>query len=470
METPNPLESNLISKLTKLATQKRIEYWDIRVAFSSGTLLEFTNGKNKEVSYSNIKGIGIRAFVNGGWGFSVKQNISDSSIIEGLNEAIKLAHYAERYSKFKFKIREYDLIRDKYQTKVKTPLNDVDIEQKINLTMKIEKEARDFDPRIINTNSLYTDSIINSLFINSFGSSIEQSISILRIFSIVHAKENGNLQRNHESKGGVGGYELTKKADKIGIMSAQKAVQLLSAKPVKGGKFTVIMDPKLTGVFIHEAFGHACEADLVIAKESILEEKIGEKVASEKVSIIDDPTPNDMALFGSYKFDDEGIAVKPVQLVENGVLKTYLHDLESASRMNEPPNGHGRASSYSSKPQARMGVTYLKESDWKLNEMIEDTKYGMFCENWKYGYTNPATGNFQFKTRNCYKIENGEKTELMRDVGLSGLILEILNRVSAIGNKVEFSDGICGKGGQRIRNCNGGPYLRVEDVVMGGLQ
>ncbi|MCK4238661.1 MAG: hypothetical protein KAX33_06020, partial [Candidatus Lokiarchaeota archaeon] len=157
METPNPLESNLISKLTKLATQKRIEYWDIRVAFSSGTLLEFTNGKNKEVSYSNIKGIGIRAFVNGGWGFSVKQNISDSSIIEGLNEAIKLAHYAERYSKFKFKIREYDLIRDKYQTKVKTPLNDVDIEQKINLAMKIEKEARDFDPRIINTNSLYTD-------------------------------------------------------------------------------------------------------------------------------------------------------------------------------------------------------------------------------------------------------------------------------------------------------------------------
>jgi len=470
MDTPKPLESNLISKLTKLATQKRIEYWDIRVAFSSGTLLEFTNGKNKEVSYSNIKGTGIRAFVNGGWGFSVKQNISDSSIIEGLNEAIKLAHYAERYSKFKFKIREYDLIRDKYTTKLKTPLKDVDIEQKIDFTLQIEKDAHDFDSRVINTHSFYTDGIIKSLFINSFGSSIEQSTSILRIFSIVYAKENGNLQRNFESIGGVGGYELTRKADKIGIKSAKKAIKLLSAKPVKGGRFTVIMDPKLTGVFIHEAFGHACEADLVIAKESILEEKLGEKVASENISIIDDPTPSDLSLFGSYKFDDEGIAAKPVQLVENGVLKTYLHDLESASRMNVSPNGHGRASSYSSKPQARMGVTYLKEHDWKLNEMIEDTKNGVLCENWKYGYTNPATGNFQFKTRNCYKIENGEKTELMRDVGLSGLILEILNRVSAIGNKVEFSDGICGKGGQRVRNCNGGPYLRVEDVVMGGLQ
>jgi len=436
MESPKPLESNLISKLTKLATKKRIEFWDIRVASSSGTLLEFTNGKNKEVSYSNIKGAGIRAFINGGWGFSVKQNISDSSIIEGLNEAIKLALFAERYSKFKFKIKEYDLIRDKYTTKLKTPLKDVDIEQKIDFALQIEKDAHDFDPRVINTNSLYTDGIINSLLINSFGSSIEQSISIL----------------------------------KIGIKSAKKAIKLLSAKPVKGGKFTVIMDPKLTGVFIHEAFGHACEADLVIAKESILEEKLGEKVASENISIIDDPTPSDMALFGSYKFDDEGIAAKPVQLVENGVLKTYLHDLESASRMNVSPNGHGRASSYSSKPQARMGVTYLKEHDWKLNEMIEDTKNGVLCENWKYGYTNPATGNFQFKTRNCYKIENGEKTELMRDVGLSGLILEILNRVSAIGNKIEYSDGVCGKGGQRVRNCTGGPYLRVEDVVMGGLQ
>ena len=266
MET---IESNLISKITKLVTQNKIEYWDIRVASSSGTFLELTNGKNKEVSYSNTKGAGIRAFVNGGWGFSVKQDFSDSSIIEGLNEAIKLAHLSERYSKIKFKIKEYDSIRDKYQTKLKMPLNDVDIKQKINFAMKIEKEAHDIDPRIINTNSLYTDGIINSLFINSFGSSIEQSTSILRIFSIVYAKENGNLQRNFESIGGVGGYELTRKADKIGIISAQKAVQLLSAKPVKGGKFTVIMDPKLTGVFIHEAFGHACEADLVISKDSI---------------------------------------------------------------------------------------------------------------------------------------------------------------------------------------------------------
>jgi len=470
METLKLIENELISRLKKLATQKKIEYWDIRVASSSGTLLEFTNGKNKEVSYSNTKGVGIRAFVNGGWGFSVKQDVTDKSIIEGLNGAIKLAHLSEKYSKFKFRIKEYDAIRDKYSTKLKVPLDDVDIEQKIELILEIEKEAQNFDSRIINTNSFYTDGIIDSHFINSFGSSIEQTTSILRIFSIVYAKENGNLQRNLESRGGVGGFELTKKAEKIGIKSAENAIKLLSAKPVKGGKFTVIMDPKLTGVFIHEAFGHACEADSIIAKESILEGKLGEKIASESISIIDDPTPNNMALFGSYKFDDEGILVQPVKLIENGILNNYLHDLESASRMNVSPNGHGRASSYSSKPQVRMGVTYIKEGDWKLDEMIEDTKNGVLCENWLYGYTNPVTGNFQFKTRNCYNIENGEKTELLRDVGLSGLILEILNRVSAIGNKVEFSDGVCGKRGQHVRNCTGGPYLRVEEVVMGGLK
>lgn len=464
------LNTELTSKLNKVGIDNKIEYWDIRAAASNGTLVEFTDGKNKEVSYSNTKGIGVRAFTNGAWGFSVKQSVNEKSIVEGLIEAIKLSHLSEKNSSIKFKLKNFDPIRDKYASKSKIELSDVDVEDKIKLVSEIDKEAQSFDPRIINTQSFYSDAEITTIFINSLGSNIEQFYPTLRVFSIVFSKENGNLQRSSESIGGVGGYELAKKADKIGSKSAEIAITLLSAKHVKGGKFTIIMDPKLTGVFIHEAFGHACEADAIIAKESILEDKIGEKIARENVSIIDDPLPNALALFGSYKYDEEGFPASAVHLVEDGILKNYLHSLESASRMDVPPNGHGRASYYSSKPQVRMGVTYLKEGDWKLEEMIEDTKNGILCESWKYGYTNPSTGNFQFKTRNCYEIKNGEKTTLMRDAGLSGLTLEILNRVSAIGKKIEYSDGVCGKGGQYIRNCTGGPFLRVEDVVLGGLE
>jgi TldD protein len=176
-------------------------------------------------------------------------------------------------------------------------------------------------------------------------------------------------------------------------------------------------------------------------------------------------------LFGSYFVDDEGIPSQKTTIIENGVLVNYLHSLETSSRMNLPPNGHGRASSSSAKPQVRMGFTYIEPKDWDIEEIIQDTKNGILCKDFLYGYTNPTTGNFQFKCKFSYKIENGEKKELMRDVALSGMILEVLKKISAVGDKKTFgfSSGICGKGGQSVHVSDGGPYIRVDDITVGGL-
>jgi TldD protein len=116
-----------------------------------------------------------------------------------------------------------------------------------------------------------------------------------------------------------------------------------------------------------------------------------------------------------------------------------------------------------------MGFTFLEPGDWNKEEIIAETKNGILCEDFQYGYTDPSTGNFQFKCKFSYKIENGEKKELMRDVSLSGMILEVLNKISAIGKQTSYSDGICGKGGQSVRVCDGGPYIRIEDITVGGL-
>lgn len=472
-------DNAFINKLNREAESK-IEYWDIRATYTEGSTLDFTDQKSTEISAYEITNCGIRTFLNGGWGFYVLKDISKEKILSSFSKSIKLAKLTESLSKNKFKIKERDPITEDFKIESKMKLSDVDIEEKIQLVKNHEKIASSYSKMVKNTRTIYMDGVNNNIFINSFGSLVKQNLSYLRILNMVYSQKAGIIQRSINSVGGLGGFEIlsTEKAENLSQKTAEESIKLLDAKSPIGGKFTVIADSKLAGTLIHEALGHACEADLVLSKESVLKGKIGQEVALNEINVIDNPSIGQgkrfglpYELFGSYFIDDEGIPSQKTIIIENGILKNYLHSLETASRMNLLPNGHGRASSSSSKPQVRMGFTYIEPKDWKIDELIEDTKKGILCEDFLYGYTNPTTGNFQFKCKFSYKIENGEKKELMRDVALSGMILEVLNRVSAIGDKESFSysDGICGKAGQSVRVCDGGPYLRVEDITVGGL-
>ena len=482
MEIPDELkeiDEKLITELHQVAKNKA-EYWDIRAGVNHGTNLDFTDQRSKEISSYEIIECGIRTFFNGGWGFCVLKDLNRESIKDGFQKSIKLAKLSESLSKNKFKIIERDPLIQNFKIIGKKNLGEIDVDEKIKLVKDHEKIASEYSSKIKNTHTLYLDGHTQSLFLNSFESNIFQDLSFLRLFSLAYAQENGVLQRAVNSVAGIGGYEIseTEKAKLLSSKTAKEAVNLLKAKSPIGGKFTIIMDPKLTGTFIHEAFGHACEADHVLNKESILEGRRGEKIAIEEVNIIDNPTMNQSKkfnlpyeLFGCYFVDDEGIPSQKTVIVENGIFKNYLHSLETSSRMDEVPNGHGRASSSSSRPQVRMGFTYLEPRDWNLEEMIEDVKNGILCEDFQYGYTDPTTGNFQFKCKLSYQIENGKKKHLMRDVAISGMTLEILNKITAIGDQhtYNYSDGSCVKGGQSIRVCDGGPYIRIENITVGGL-
>ena len=473
------LDDTLVKDLNRFA-QNKLEYWDIRCGINLGTALDFTDQKSREVSSYNLIECGIRTFINGGWGFVVLKDVCKKSIKNGFEKAVKLAQLSESSCKDNCKIKERDPLIKNYENKCKKNLDDIAIEEKINLVKHHEKVASACSSHIKNTRTYYTDGHVHNLFLNSFGSKIYQNFSVLRLFSLVYAQKNGILQKSINSVGGIGGFEIidTENAKSLSTKSANEAVELLNARSPIGGKFTVIMDPKLCGTFIHEAFGHACEADLVLNKESILEGNIGEKVAIEEVNIIDDPTMGKgkeynlpYELYGSYHVDDEGIPSQKTIIIENGIFRNYLHSLETSSRMDVPPNGHARAGSNSSRPQVRMGITFIEPKDWSLEEMMKDTKNGILCEDFQYGYTDPTTGNFQFKCKMSYRIQNGEKRELMRDVSLSGMTLDVLNKISAIGNKetIQFADGVCGKSGQGVRVCDGGPYIRIEDAIVGGL-
>jgi len=472
-------DNDFINHLTQEAGNQ-IEYWDIRATISNGTTIDFTDQKSTEISSYEITNCGIRTFVNGGVGFYVLKDLNKDLIKTSFLKSIKLAKLTESLSKHKFKIKEVDPINKNFKIKSKRKLVDVDIEEKILLVKHHEKLASNYSKKVKNTHTIYMDGVKSYVFINSFGSNIYQDLSYLRLLNIVYSQKGGVIQRSINSVGGLGGFEIlsTEKAENLSVKTAQESIKLLEAKSPVGGKFTIIADPKLAGTLIHEALGHACEADLVLSKESILEGKIGQEVAIDNINVVDDPSMGQGSkfglpyeLFGCYFIDDEGIPSQKTVLIENGVFKNYLHNLETSSRMNVPPNGHGRASSSSSKPQVRMGFTYIEPKDWDVDEMIQDTKNGILCEDFLYGYTNPTTGNFQFKCKFSYKIKNGEKQELMRDVALSGMILEVLKKISAIGDKntLGFSSGICGKGGQSVRVCDGGPYIRIDNITIGGL-
>jgi TldD protein len=473
------IDDNLVKQL-HLISKDKVEYWDIRAEVNNGTSLDFTNQKSKEISSFETVNCGIRAFKNGGWGFSVLKELKRESIKIGFQKAIKLARLSESLCKTKFKIAQNDPLIKNFKIKRKKNLREIDIREKITLVKDHEKIASSYSNYVKNTHTIYLDADSHKLFLNSFGSKIIQDLSFLRLFSMVFTKKSGVIQSSLNSVAGIGGYEICETDDAINLSkkTAKEAVDLLDAKSPVGGKFTIIADSKLTGTMIHEAFGHSCEADFILNDESILKGMLGKKVASEEVTIIDNPSIGQgqqfnlpYELYGTYFVDDEGIPSQKTTIIENGILKNYLHNLETSSRMNVRPNGHGRASASSERPQVRMGFTLLEPKDWNLEDIIEDTKNGILCKDFQYGYTDPPTGNFQFKCRFSYKIKNGEKNEIMRDVSLGGMILEALNKITAIGNKKTFnySVGLCGKGSQRVRVCDGAPYIRIENMTVGGL-
>ena len=225
----------------------------------------------------------------------------------------------------------------------------------------------------------------------------------------------------------------------------------------------VILDPELAGVFAHEAVGHASEADLVLEGGSVLENKIGEQIASPLVSVIDDPTLHE---YGYYPFDAEGVQSTKTTIIKDGMMESYLHSRETAARLGGIP-GHSRAQGYSM-PIVRMSNTYIDNGNSKFEEMLEDIGNGMYLIGSRGGQVNTGEGVFQFNAEKGYLIENGELTTLLRDVSLSGNTLEILKNVNMVGNDLTMHSGRCGKNGQLAPVTDGSPHISITKALVGG--
>jgi TldD protein len=460
--------------LAEMAIERMVKagavFADLRMESSAGTNIVVMDGKTRSLTSQRDSGCGLRAFIEGAWGFSTTNSLTAASVRDAALSAVKMAKAARAKSKVKFEIVPARAVRASEEYRCKEKLSEVSVEDKLKFVLERDKDMRATDKRISSTNARYDDIEIDRIVANSFGTLAKTKERWLVAACSAWAKSDGVIQRGHAAMGSVGGYELMRKdeAIRIGKDAADMAIRLLDSKPVPAGKFTCVMDNRMTGLLAHEAFGHACEADGVLAGASVLEGKVGQKVASDEISLVDDPTVEDT--FGYFSIDWEGVKAKKHVLIDKGVLKGFMHNLETGSRMGMPSNGSSRSQAYNSPPIIRMSNTYIGGGKVKKAELIEDTRKGLLIQGGQYGYVEPSKGQFMFKCDEAYEIKNGEIGQRYRDASLSGLIMEVLHNVEAVGRDFVLTDpGYCGKGGQAARTTDGGPHIRVANMVIGGL-
>ncbi len=459
---------DLAQTAIEAALKTGARFADVRIENTATTIIELNDGVSKQSLSSRLKGAGIRAFIDGAWAFAQTTDLTKSGMRATGESVAKMAIATKDKIAEKFEV-DGPSFQDRSHYNVKKPFSEIAIEDKMAFVKTIDDQARDYDSRISSTRTIYGDLWTELYVANSLGTNIYTQNSIPRIISAPTAKDGTNRQRIFKSLGVRGGYEIMDcdEAQNIGTAAAELVIDLLSSVAVKGGMYNVVMDPILNGVMIHEAFGHAVEADNWPAHATVLEDKVGTQVGPDNLSITDDPTLDGMR--GSYEYDWEGTKATKHLLVKDGILTDLLHSLETASRLNLEANGASRSQSFMHEPLPRMSNTFMEPGDWEVEEIIQDTKTGILLCSFNYGYTQTAKGQFMFQASYGYLIENGETGQMVRDVSLAGNILEVLAKVDAIGNDFMLDAGTCGKSGQGVPTMTGGPHARIREVPVGGM-
>ncbi|MCP4252231.1 MAG: TldD/PmbA family protein [Candidatus Scalindua sp.] len=452
-----------MEKLIKNALKSaKADHIEIRINEGRGTGVSYVGKELESIGESSMIGGSVRALVKGGWGFVAFNDI------EALPRYVKMAcEQATLVGNKDVSLAETGVINDVVKTQVDVDPADVSLIDKHDLCQKYNNII--LSSNKVQTSSVrYVDSHSTLYFANLEGSFIVSENIFCGVSVMAMAKDGMDVQQAYNSIGDLRGYSKVENFEESCEEVTKRAVDLLSAKPVDAGKYTVIVDPKLCGVFTHEAFGHLSEADFIYENQKLREiMKIGKRFGSDQLSIVDDGTLTGEA--GYNKYDSEGTPTQKTYLIKDGILTNRLHSRETAAKMGEKPTGNARAISYGSEPIVRMTNTYMESRDQTFEEMLAGVDDGIYAKGSLGGQTN--TEMFTFSAEEAYKIKDGKICEQVRDVVLTGNVFETLMNIDAIGNDFVLFGGLggCGKGGQSpLRVSDGGPHIRIKDVTIGG--
>lgn len=419
-------------------------------------------------AYSDISfGVGIRVLKGDQTGYSFTEEITPRAMKLAAQTAANIASSSKKVSPVELKLRKTP---DYYP--IQTPWESISIDKKIPYLQTINDKVFAEDSRVIKSNIWFTNETSYILIVTSEGVVAYDNQPMGQISVSVTAEKDGKREQNYFDLSGRRGIEFFTPAniDRLAKESVKRTIALFDAVKPEAGEMEVVLAAGSSGILLHEAIGHGMEADFNRKDVSIFADKINKPVAEKFVSIVDDATnPN---IRGSINIDDEGNPTECTYLVENGILKSYLHDRISAQHYKVKPTGNGRRESFRHVPQPRMRNTYMLPGPHKKEEIIASVKKGIFAEAFTNGEVFIGAGDFTFYVKSGFLIEDGKLTKPIKDVNIIGNGPQVLKDIVMVADDMEMAEGgwTCGKNGQGVPVSMGLPTVKVSKITVGGVK
>jgi TldD protein len=412
-------------------------------------------------------GVGVRVIAGERTGYAYSDDLSPEKIRKAAHVAAYIAKGPSKVEKFSLKEGQRHDLYPVLHAPTETAFA-----ERVELVRRADRAARAYDPRIFQVQAIYADNLRHVMVATSDGVLSLDRQPLARLSVSALAREgDGPPQRGHSGGGGrveLSFFQTEKTPEHFATEAARESIAMLAAVDAPAGEMTVVLGPGWPGILLHEAVGHGLEADFNRKKVSAFTDRIGQKVASELCTVIDDGTISSRR--GSLNVDDEGHPTRRNVLIENGILRGYLQDKLSSTLMHAEPTGSGRRESYEHMPMPRMTNTFMLAGESDPADIIRSVPKGLYCVSFGGGQVDITNGNFVFSASESYLIEGGKVTRPVRNATLIGNGPEALKYVSMVGNDLKLDEGIgtCGKESQSVPVGVGIPTIRIDRMTVGG--
>ncbi len=460
------------------ALKNGASYAEARLEVVESRSLLMKNGVLEVSGFSRMRGVGIRALVDGSMGFSSADGTDKGSILEAGEEAVRLARATARLRKTPLVLAEGEMGRASWRIKERHPIKDVSAEDGVALLQEVEKRIKGGDiqvpARLFHLSTVSREKLI----INSHGSEISyhQPLVVFYYLLTVARPAKGTAQRSF-TYAQSSGWEAIREWDLPTYLSREAAAldeNLRRGRKAPEGKMDVVIGPEITGIAVHESAGHPYEGDRILGREAaqagesfINGEMLGERIGSEAVNVADDPRIEKSA--GHYLYDDEGVKARKRLLIKDGRINEFLHNRESAAAFGVESNAAARASNYDMEPMVRMSTTYMLPGDYEEEELLEGITRGVYIKSFMEWNINDTRLHQRYVGSEAYMVVKGELGEPVRQPVLEITTPALYKSIDALSKEVEFYAGNCGKGEpmQGIPVWMGGPAARLRNIRLG---